>query len=101
MQTFGQTVVVYAFNPNTWEAEAGGSLGSRIAWSTEQVPGQPGLQRENPVSEDKQANKNVCKHLRLVWRKGSDYTLDIRPTFYRLVPKCYYWKVTKTLRGIF
>jgi hypothetical protein len=28
-------VVVYTFNPNTWEAEAGGFLSSRPAWSTE------------------------------------------------------------------
>jgi short-subunit dehydrogenase involved in D-alanine esterification of teichoic acids len=27
-------VVVHAFNPSTWEAEAGGFLSSRTAWST-------------------------------------------------------------------
>jgi major histocompatibility complex class I len=27
-------VVVHSFNPSTWEAEAGGSLSSRPAWST-------------------------------------------------------------------
>ena len=27
-------VVVHAFNPSTWEAEAGGSLSSKPAWST-------------------------------------------------------------------
>jgi hypothetical protein len=36
-------VVVHAFNPSTWEAEAGGFLSSRPAWSTELVLGQPGL----------------------------------------------------------
>jgi hypothetical protein len=41
-----QAVVVHAFNPSIWEAEAGGSLSSRPAWSTEWVPGQPGLHRE-------------------------------------------------------
>jgi MHC class I antigen len=29
-----QAVVVHAFNPSTWEAEAGGFLSSRPAWST-------------------------------------------------------------------
>jgi hypothetical protein len=38
--------MVHAFNPSTWEAEAGGFLSSRPAWSTECVPGQPGLHRE-------------------------------------------------------
>jgi hypothetical protein len=38
--------VAYAFNPSTWEAEAGEFLSSRPAWSTERVPGQPGLNRE-------------------------------------------------------
>jgi hypothetical protein len=28
-------VVAHAFNPSTWEAEAGGFLNSRSAWSTE------------------------------------------------------------------
>jgi hypothetical protein len=27
-------VVAHTFNPNTWEAEAGGYLSSRPAWST-------------------------------------------------------------------
>jgi hypothetical protein len=31
----GQAVVVHAFNPSTWEAEAGGILSSRPTWSTE------------------------------------------------------------------
>jgi hypothetical protein len=32
--TFSQAVVA-VFNPSTWEAEAGGFLTSRPAWSTE------------------------------------------------------------------
>jgi hypothetical protein len=39
-------LVAHAFNPSTWEAEAGGFLSSRPAWSTKWVPGQPGLHRE-------------------------------------------------------
>jgi hypothetical protein len=39
-------VVARAFNPSTREAEAGGFLSLRPAWSTELVPGQPGLYRE-------------------------------------------------------
>jgi hypothetical protein len=31
----GQAVVASALNPSTWEAEAGGFLSSRPAWSTE------------------------------------------------------------------
>ena len=34
-------MVAHAFNPGTWEAEAGGFLSSRPTWSTEGVPGQP------------------------------------------------------------
>jgi hypothetical protein len=36
-------VVVHTFNPSTREAEAGGFLSSRLAWSIKWVPGQPGL----------------------------------------------------------
>jgi hypothetical protein len=39
-------MVAHAFNPRTWEAEAGEFLSSRPAWSTERVPGQPGLHGE-------------------------------------------------------
>jgi hypothetical protein len=39
-------LVAHAFNPSTREAEAGGFLSSRPAWSTAWVPGQPGLYRE-------------------------------------------------------
>ena len=42
----GTGTVVHAFNPGTQEAEGGGFLSLRQTWSTEQVPGQTGLQRE-------------------------------------------------------
>jgi hypothetical protein len=50
-------VVVHAFNPSTWEAEAGGFLSLRPAWFTKWVPGQPGLYRENPVSKNQKKRK--------------------------------------------
>jgi hypothetical protein len=50
-------MVVHAFNPSTREAEAGGFLGSRPAWSTKWVPGQPGLYRETLSQKNKQTNK--------------------------------------------
>jgi hypothetical protein len=46
-------MVMYAFNPSTWEAEAGEFLSSRPAWSTECVPGQPGLHRETLSQKNK------------------------------------------------
>ena len=36
---FSRAVVVQVFNPSTLEAEAGGFLNSRPAWSTQRVPG--------------------------------------------------------------
>jgi hypothetical protein len=53
-------VVAHAFNPSTWEAEAGGFLSSRPAWSTERVPGQPGLHRET-LSRKTNNNNNKKK----------------------------------------
>jgi hypothetical protein len=41
-----QAVVAHAFNPSTWEAEAGRSLSLRPAWSIEWILGQPGLHRK-------------------------------------------------------
>jgi hypothetical protein len=47
-------VVVHTSNPSTREAEAGGFLSSRPAWSTEWVSGQPGLYRETLSQTNKQ-----------------------------------------------
>ena len=52
-----RAVVAHACNPSTWEAEAGGFLSSRSAWSTEWVPGQPGLHRETLSRKNKKQNK--------------------------------------------
>jgi hypothetical protein len=41
-----QAVVAYAFNPSTGEAKPGKCLISGPDWSSEGVPGQPGLHRE-------------------------------------------------------
>jgi hypothetical protein len=50
-------VVAHTFDPSTSEAEAGGFLSSRPAWSTKWVPGQPGLHRET-LSRKKNKTKN-------------------------------------------
>jgi hypothetical protein len=64
-------VVAHAFNPSTWEAEAGGFLSSRPAWSTEWVPGQSGLHRETLSWKQKTNNNNnnkiVCMNLAWVY----------------------------------
>jgi hypothetical protein len=45
-------VVAHAFNPSTWEAEAGGFLSSRTAWSREWVPSRTaGATQRNSVSK--------------------------------------------------
>ena len=55
-------VVAHAYNPSTQEAKAGGFLSSRPAWSTESVPGQPGLYRETLSRKtNKQTNKTKQK----------------------------------------
>lgn len=56
--------MVHTFDiPSTWEAEAVGSLYSRPAWSTEQIPVQPGyteetLTQKKSNKQNKQANNN-------------------------------------------
>jgi hypothetical protein len=51
-------VVAHTFYPSTREAEAGGFLSLRPAWSTKRVSGQPGLFRETLAQKtNKQTNK--------------------------------------------
>jgi hypothetical protein len=57
-----RAVVAHAFNPSNWEAEAGEFLSSRPAWSTEWVPGQPGLHRET-LSRKNQKRKQKRKRI--------------------------------------
>ena len=54
-------MVAHAFNPSTWEAEAGEFLSSRLTWSTEWVPGQPGLHRETLSRKTKKKKKKKKK----------------------------------------
>jgi hypothetical protein len=53
--------VAQTFNPSTWEAEASRFLSSRPAWSTERVPGYPGLYRETLSQKTKQKKKEKEK----------------------------------------
>jgi hypothetical protein len=63
-------MVAHAFNPSTREAEAGGLLSSRPAWSTKWVPGQPGLYRETlswKTKKKKKKKKNKQTKLLVPW----------------------------------
>ena len=62
MVLLSQAGVANAFNPNTWEAEADGSLSSRPAWSTMAVPRQPRLHRETLSQQNKQ-KKNLVPEI--------------------------------------
>ena len=71
-KTTSWVVVVHAFHPSTWEAEAGRALSSRPAWSTEWVPGWPAIHRENcPKKQTKQTNKKKRDHLHSPEQRGS------------------------------
>ena len=72
-----QAVVAHTYNPSTWEAEAGGFLSSRPAWSTEWDPGQPGLYRETlsrKSPRQKRREQRVCQGEGLLWESHSHET---------------------------
>jgi hypothetical protein len=73
-------VVAHAFNPSTWEAEAGGFLSLRPAWFTGLVPGQPGLRRETLSRKQNKTKQKIHQ---------SNARLLKRP--YLLIPN---WKPT-------
>jgi hypothetical protein len=51
IKTISPGVVAHTFNPSTWRQRQADFLSSRPAWSTEGVPGQPGLYTEKPCLE--------------------------------------------------
>ena len=64
--------MAHTFNPSTQEAEAGRALSSRPACSTEQVSGQPGLQRCS-VLKNKKTSKHTNKQIEFKgWRDSSE-----------------------------
>jgi hypothetical protein len=65
----GQAVVAHAFNPSTWEAEAGRFLSfeASLASLVYRVPGQPGLHREALSKKKKKKKKQEKK--KKVWLK--------------------------------
>ena len=86
--------VAHAFNPSTWEAEAGGFLNLRPAWSTEWVPGQPMLYRETlsrkTNKQTKKKNHSEFKSFGLgsVYTKGNTGSNSCGLHFQELVGSC-------------
>jgi hypothetical protein len=80
-----QAVVAHAFNPITWEAEAGRFLSSRPAWSTEWVPGQPGLYRETLSPKTKKKGKKERKKRKEKKRKEKKgIKVEVAPRVWKL-----------------
>jgi hypothetical protein len=70
MLNMSQAVVAHAFNPSTREAEAGGFLSLRPAWSTKGVPGQPGLYSETLSQKTKTKTKNKTNKQKMLNMSG-------------------------------
>jgi hypothetical protein len=59
-ESYGRAVVVHAFNPNSQEADAGGSLSLRPAWSRVSSRTVRATQR-NPVSKNQKPKSETNK----------------------------------------
>ena len=62
-------MVAHAFNPSTWEAEAGTPMNLRPTWSTEWVSGEPELQRET-LFQNKQTNKQKTQQNKITTKQN-------------------------------
>jgi hypothetical protein len=78
-------VAAHAFNPSTQEAEAGGFLSSRRAWSTEWVSGQPGLYRET-LSQKTNKQTKPTKQTKKEFKVIFGYTIRLRLTWSTCYP---------------
>jgi hypothetical protein len=47
-------VMAYAFNPSPWGRDRWISVNSTSAWSTERIPGHPGIHTEKPCLRNQQ-----------------------------------------------
>jgi hypothetical protein len=64
--------VAQVFNPSTQESEAGGFLSSRPVWSTERIPGQPGLHKEPCLEKPKRREERRGEERRGEERRGEE-----------------------------
>jgi hypothetical protein len=83
-------VVAHAINPSTREAEAGGFLSSRPAWSTKWVPGRTRLYRETLSwkTKNKQTKKKIwgkwtCLEI-VLWSKSHLHCQEINSSVHRI-----------------
>jgi hypothetical protein len=53
-------MVAYTFNPSTWGTEEADFCKLKLAWSTEQVPEQPELNKETLSQNKTQQQKKEC-----------------------------------------
>jgi hypothetical protein len=78
---------VYAFNPSTWEAVAGGSLSLRPAWSTE---GQPVLHGKTlshlPPLKRKKSNRHVLILVLLCFSVGHEISQECKSAKMIMLP---------------
>ena len=63
----------HAFNPRTWEAEAGESLSWSTAWATKKVPRQPWLYR-------KSLSRKITTKITAIYLESSNQCLQRGPT---------------------
>jgi hypothetical protein len=61
-------VVMHAFNPSTWEAEAGGFLSSRPAWSTKLSSKTARATQTNPFSKTPKKKKKKDSISKREWK---------------------------------
>jgi hypothetical protein len=58
-------------NPRTWEAEAGGFLSSKTAWSTKQDPGKPYLLHRETLSQKNKPHTHT--HTKYVHKRKKNF----------------------------
>ena len=55
---WGRAMAAHSFNPSTWEAEAGGVLSSRSAWSIEEFQNSQGCTEKPYLGKKKREEVN-------------------------------------------
>ena len=78
-------VVAHAFDPRTWEAEAGRFLSSRPTQSTKWFPGQPELYRETLSQKQQQQQQKQTKK-----NQKNIITFVFMNEFNVVLMSCYY-----------
>jgi len=93
--------VAPTFNLSTWEAEAGGFLSSKPAWSTKEKKGEEKIREEKRREEKRREEKRREEKRREEKRREEKRREEEKKTHRNIIRTCFHFNPRYRIRGCF